>query len=179
MALGPAWCSQVCLSPPLPVVFSLRLSVILYPPSLLMSPTCLASGAERKSSRALWAPQALLSPFWMGASASLPPGSRAQIGPWNLLGARLAYPDVPTGTLAGKGRARGRGSCVLEHFSMLFWFLLLHPSFSSSFQKKRFLCGRGRKPEQVQGVLGGHFLFQSRIWDKSEEAVPEPTPRSA
>lgn len=64
---------------------------------------------------------------------------------------------------------------MLELFSMLFWFLLLHPSFSSSFQKKRFLCGRGRKPEQVQG----RFLFQSRIWDKSEAAVPEPTPRSA
>lgn len=143
-----------------------------------MSPTCLVSGAEQEKLQGSLGSTGSAQPLLDG-STPLPLGSRAQIGPWNLLGARLAYPDMPIGTLAGKGRARGRGSCMLELFSMLFWFLLVHPSFSSSFQKKHFLCVRDRKPEQVQGVLGGLFLFQSRIWDKSEEAVPEPTPCSA
>lgn len=115
----------------------------------------------------------------MGGSAPLPVGSRAQAGPGNLAECLAGLPRPAHQDPAGKGRARDGGSSILELVSMLFWFLLFHPSFSSSFQKKCFLCGRGRKPEQVQEVLGGHFLFQSGIWDKSEETVRKPAPRSA
>lgn len=60
---------------------------------------------------------------------------------------------------------------------MLFWFLHFHLSISS-FQKKCFLCAKGRKLEHVQEVPEGHFLFQKRIWDMSEEVFPKSTPCS-
>lgn len=125
---------------------------------------------SRKSPRDLWAPQALLSPFHMGGSATLPSGSRAQDGPLALPVSRLASQTFPIRSLAGKER----GSSRLELFFML--FLLFHPSISSSFQKKCFLCAKGKKPEQVQGVPEGHFLFQRRIWDMSKEVFPKSTP---
>lgn len=157
-------------SPPLPFVFSLMLSVILQPLVLFMSTTCLALGAEQEK------PQGSLGSA--GTAQPLPHGRVCHSSLWlqgpgwaiGLAGLQVGFPDLPIRSLAGKER----GSSRLELFFML--FLLFHPSISSSFQKKCFLCAKGRKPEQVQGVPEGHFLFQRRIWDMSEEVFPKSTP---
>lgn len=81
-------------------------------------------------SEALQAPRALPSPSGSGGSAPLPIGSTVQAG-----------------TQAGTG-GPGQGSSTLGLFS-LFWFLLSHPSISSSFQEMPFLAA-GRKGQEAR-----------------------------
>lgn len=119
-------------SVPTPKCLLFDFESILHPPTLLMPISCLALGVEQEKLQGC-----------LRSVAPLP------AGPWALLGARLAYADLPTGTWQGRGGQGEATPCL--GFSLV--FVPSFPSlYSGSFQKKRVLCGRGRKPEQARGV---------------------------
>lgn len=151
---GPT-CRSVCCSPHhAHLSSSLRPSVILHPPTSLLSPSCLALRLSRLCGRCP-------APLGLG---DLP---LFLLAPQSRLGPRQGQ--------EGQGRAAPHLG-----FSLCFGFFPPIPQFPAASKRCTSLQqeGRGRKPEQDGGVPGAASTSQQDL-GSGREAVPKPTPHLA